>query len=560
MISYVKKYYSLIIIVFLIVGYLWVATKANIDLSIGRYALFMDERITFDGVSNILNASNIKEFIVSVIHGGDHRYGRILWNSIALFAVIPTEYFGEVGQIISARILQEFLIISSYLVLTFSLIKERFLQVVFFFLLIGLPYTDYYTTLPKPEPLQLLLISIFISIYFRQNTKLGGWCWIFLGAAFGAKISTLPVVVIFIAASLWFDKKSNNEVFINNYIKTIFYIIVGLCISEPILIGNFIFSIIFYKLIIKNLNIKNGIIIFNIALMIILIINMVISKGASLYFQKNNPLNIWINDTFLNTKHGADDSNIGLNNWILYYLQDWFIAPGWLMLFLGVFFITLLIIIYSINKLYFLRINPGILLIMAGTALNLSVFIGVHRLWGMYLYIGTILILAGILKITDQAVEMFNKYNFYKLYLYLFIGFLVMIGFFYFIPNQYEKYSVLANRTNDRDFKINLKSYDDTVIFLKNYSLTMGRTINVKYDPWLFLPESNKSYLISEFWGPFIDFESRPDVIVMSIKPNNQIDLQGHFSKKSVRCVDPPCYEISKVLSNGSTILTLNDQ
>jgi len=49
----------------------------------------MDERITFDGVRNILHPDSLRHFIWSVFDGGDHRYGRSLWNSMAIFSFVP---------------------------------------------------------------------------------------------------------------------------------------------------------------------------------------------------------------------------------------------------------------------------------------------------------------------------------------------------------------------------------------------------------------------------------------------------------------------------------------
>ncbi|MCK9799076.1 hypothetical protein M1B34_15510 [Pseudomonas sp. MAFF 302030] len=91
-----------------LVFFIYLATLANIDLADGRFVLFMDERITFDGVTRILHPDGIVNFFESVINGGDHRYGRILWNSIAVFSMVPEKLFGEFGQIFSTRMLQVF--------------------------------------------------------------------------------------------------------------------------------------------------------------------------------------------------------------------------------------------------------------------------------------------------------------------------------------------------------------------------------------------------------------------------------------------------------------------
>ena len=79
---------------------------ANRDL-VNSFSLFMDERISFDGVSNILHPNGVSDFIWSITDGGDHRYGRIFWNSIAIFVFLPEYFLGEFGQIFFTRMFLE---------------------------------------------------------------------------------------------------------------------------------------------------------------------------------------------------------------------------------------------------------------------------------------------------------------------------------------------------------------------------------------------------------------------------------------------------------------------
>lgn len=151
----------LIVCITVMAFYLPLTISANTDLAAGRFALFMDERITFDGVKKILHPNDISQFIYSVGNGGDHRYGRSLWNSIAIFSAIPERLFGDSGQIIASRMLQVILIIASYLVFGFGILRSWFLRLVLLVAMLTIPFSDYYMTIPKPEPLQLFFLAIF---------------------------------------------------------------------------------------------------------------------------------------------------------------------------------------------------------------------------------------------------------------------------------------------------------------------------------------------------------------------------------------------------------------
>jgi len=90
------------------------ATLSNLDLRAGRFALFMDERITFDGVYQILHPTGFIDFISSICYGGDLRYGRSLWYSLAFFSFIPERLFGETGLIVADRMVQLLIVITSF--------------------------------------------------------------------------------------------------------------------------------------------------------------------------------------------------------------------------------------------------------------------------------------------------------------------------------------------------------------------------------------------------------------------------------------------------------------
>lgn len=104
--------------------FLYISTVSNIDLSKYSYALFMDELITFDGVFNIIHSENILDFFKNVLHGNDHRYGRSVWNVMAIFSFLPEIFFSEQGQIIAGRVVQVLFLVSSFLILVTTFVNN----------------------------------------------------------------------------------------------------------------------------------------------------------------------------------------------------------------------------------------------------------------------------------------------------------------------------------------------------------------------------------------------------------------------------------------------------
>ena len=149
----------------MVVFFAYLAIWANTDFIAGSHFLFVDERLTFNGVKKILNAKDLPNFLYMIFDGNDHRYGRILWNSMAITSAIPEYFGGESWQIVAGRITQAVILFSAYLVFSSFIIKNQALKIFTLFCLLVIPFSAYYQTLPKTEPKQLLFLSLFFALY-----------------------------------------------------------------------------------------------------------------------------------------------------------------------------------------------------------------------------------------------------------------------------------------------------------------------------------------------------------------------------------------------------------
>ena len=169
------------------------------DHAEGRHVLHIDERLIFDQVDAILNAPSAAQRFYAIKDNGDHRYGRILYNALALVSWAPRRIWGETGQIIASRVASSAILVSAYVVLAGAVGLAGWWHTGVVFILLCLPSTPYYALMPKPEPLQILALAGFLAVVRRRDEWWGGH-WLLMGLAFGAKISTLPAMLV---AGLW---------------------------------------------------------------------------------------------------------------------------------------------------------------------------------------------------------------------------------------------------------------------------------------------------------------------------------------------------------------------
>jgi hypothetical protein len=563
-------------------SYIFLVIKANANLTDGRFALFMDERITFDGVRRILHADSFGDGLRMILRGDDQRYGRSLWNSLALFAFVPDFLWGEKAQIIAGRMTQVFLLFSAFFILAFAFIKDWMLRLLLLAALLAMPYTDYYMSMPKPEPLQLLFFAAFL--YFYRKADFGfGRHWLFLGLAFGTKIAALPAVLLFIFLSgLLEARKKNNLVSDRShiYICSIKFFVIGFAIAVPLFLPAVAIAYVLHWSCQRLASRYGKSPAFNIWKWLFI-------GGSAVLVARTakTPFFLWFDSTFMNTAHGGDSSDINFFSWIEYFFNGWMVAPQWFVLLLFAAAATLASV-YALPFLtrYSLSNKPppvGLILIVCGIGLNLAIFVGAHRLWGFYLFPGTVLALTGVVAILDdRASGSGGEYAVMRSAAMRYSAYatgclLLVLIVLWWAPAALKELDILSRRTDQTVYKKNDLSYRQTLNFLNAYSGEIGKRLHVVYDPNLFPPNKSPAFDITEFWGPLNNWDMGQDVIAFGAShgpdgpgvpvssPEHEAYLQERaaYAKyvigKGESCLREKCFERVLTLQNGGEILVL---
>ncbi|WP_418513904.1 hypothetical protein [Corallibacter sp.] len=447
--------------------YLYFALIANLDLTEGKHVLFMDEQIVFDGVTQILNSENTSSFFANITHEGDHRYGKVLYNITSLFSAIPESIWGETGLIISARLVQVLLLISAYFIFSITFIKSWTLRSLLFLILLMLPSTSYYFSMPKPEPVQIFFISLFLYFAVKKNFMYGKH-WLFLGVSLGAKISAFPIIAFYFVVSTYQELKNSKN---------------------------------------KKLPYKTGAI-----SLLSFIIGFVISEPMLLF----GKIKKYINSTWKNTSHGIDDSSIGVIDWLNLIIDECSILHLFLLSF-GIFccFYTVFSLFKSKNSNRVINLkDKKHLIIFIGFALLLMYMLRVNRLWVFYLHIPFIFIMIGTMVYIEAF---FSRLSNTPKRLRI-VSLATIIPFIILTSLNINANSIEYTRLSERTKKTKHIKKSIEYNYIKNklevISQANNKTLTVYYDPHLYLLSSNNYYEINKFSGYFTYWKKQYDVII----------------------------------------------
>jgi hypothetical protein len=496
------------------IAWLAMVARANLDLTSGRHALHMDEIVVHDETSKILHAASPKE-LRTALRGEDHRYGRTLWYIAAAAAVFPEMLFGEPAQIVATRMVLAFCVLATCLICVFAWIGNPALRPAALLALLTVPSTSYFATVPKPEPVQVLLLAIFLWL-FLQKAQTTGRSWIFYGAAFGTKINAIVLLPVLLTVG-WLRHRALVGPKLGALVGSVAWFALGFAISVPVVL--------------------NG------------------QRGIRSYLG-------W---TFLNTAHGADDPSVGPISWGGYIAAN--LVSGSTLLSVACLTVLLVMpLVCFVAKPRLMLRDPLFALYVCGLVLLVSIVAGVQRLWGHYLYPGLFLLNLA----TFVAFER-SRARGVGIRLAAFIGLaLLIIGSVFNATRELSEFDRMSKRTKQAEYIARQAEYEQFMRALDKLGSESGATLNVAISPHMFRPANSARWIVTPFWGPFLRWSEGYDVILMykdetpesteppSVNSTVQRDRQrsralfvGHTAPT---CTAEPCYDV-QILDSGVRLL-----
>ncbi len=508
------------------------------DFSKVSYYLNRDERLSYDSILSIYQSKSVKEFFESIFFGGDLRYGRLFYNINAIVSYIPYLIFHEQGQIIATRLTQFVAIFLAYFILIHTFLQNKWHKLLAFIVLIFLPKTSYFINEPKPEPLQLLFLSIFLYYAFKNNWKVKSYV-IYFGLCVGLKISFIPYTGLFVLLLTFLNRDKIFQQRNMNFLK-----LIGLVFSISLLFIVYYFSYaekaitsIFGPNSPYNLKISISPIIYRIStylndfvqnntfqekikFFLCLLISFSIVGAIAIKYLSNSFFKILfyiligviictpcillipINFKYLFSLIFDNKIVVGMDNplthyktWLMYIRDGLCGAP--FTIFISIVFFPILILFLKLfrkqEKLYFFKACLLFLLIMFSIC---PYFFNVKRFFYHYLYIGYVFLII----LYFIAIEEISKNRIISFIALLPLLFFTFYSFKFSIVDL-KKYSQRSNPT--LEFKIKQQSYFQTVSYLNKINNT--RSV-VFWDSRLYFPDNlNPNFVKVIFWEDFND-------------------------------------------------------
>ncbi|CAK0769676.1 ABC-2 type transport system permease protein [Azospirillaceae bacterium] len=479
-----KTYYPtmcLVLMCLFFILYVNVCLVSNVDLSAARYMLHMDEMITLDQVMDIFHSHSFKDIIKNIV-GNDQRYGRPLVYLSSLFALPAWIVGGEQSIIISIRMTQVLALGIGYYILACSLINSKTLRLLAFVTMAALPNTAYFSSVPKPEPFQMLFLSLFFWFFFKKKRILG-CSWILLGIAYGMKISILPLIpVLFVFVWCSLSLVHWKSRFLVLLVNSAPYFVLGFFLAVPCII---------YK-----------------------------SNGWAEYLQS----------TFFGLGHGSDSDQINFFSWAGYVLNGSFSysRTSSALIIIGIFLLMVIVLISAIKTFIKNRRRgmtfvlgliveslyaSGLVVLLCGLILVLSVMLNVKRLsgWGYYIHVGQCLIFVGVFSIAEYLMRE-QKLLYRNAAIVVVLG--IAANLTWALPEALRKHKVWASRTSKQEFVLGNIIYKQVETMTKQDAARVGRRIRVGIDPLLFNPSNDETRQFFRYWGEFDQWNAEYDTVI----------------------------------------------
>lgn len=320
-----------------------------------------DEYIAVKEVYSILHPISLKHFVMAVISGNALYYGRIMFYIDAIVAFLPFKIWGTTGMVLAIRMFHAICILSAFLILSKTFLETNRQRVLFFIGSFCLYFTMYFIMMPKPEPLQLLVLTLFLHQLKKSNWSFGKH-FILLGIAYGLKFNVLLILPIVFLLPLIKSGKLNITNLVLPGFLSVFYFIIGVIIAIPCLI---------------------------------------LSPIKPIF------LSTYLHETFGGTEKGYDSATLSFNDWMSSglggsYLGHWTLAYPFLVFVLVLIFI-------NFKKSFKTQNFSSILFMVMGLIFALVIMFKTKRLWPHYLWTAYIFMLIGMIGSLPILVDTYIK-------------------------------------------------------------------------------------------------------------------------------------------------------
>lgn len=348
-----------------------------------------DEYIAVKEVYSLLQPDSFKHFVMAFISGDILFYGRVMFYFDALIAYIPFLIWGVKGMVLSIRLTHAFLLLLSLVLLSRTFIKGNLNKILFLIGSTGLYYSLYFIMMPKPEPLQLLALALFLMLADKRNWSFGTH-YFFLGLAYGLKFNLVLIIPVFMMVPFIADRgfRFSNQGL--PLIKSLAYMIAGVLVAVPCLLLS----------IIKPVFLKT-----------------------------------YLHETFGGTEKTYDEAGITLFNWLETGLGGSYLGLSLLAYPFVVLIATIAVLqLRSYFKVPDRRKLSSIIVLLSGSILMAVIMFKTKRMWPHYLWTAYVLILLGVF--------MDWSYNDHKTAQRLrqLAGVFVLISFSYFLIRELPLY------------------------------------------------------------------------------------------------------------------------
>jgi hypothetical protein len=372
--------------------YLFFASILNLQFvdgsNINTYIAGHDEYIAVKEVYSLLHPISWKHFFLAFIAGDVIYYGRLMFYIDALFAFIPFKIWGVSGMVYAIRMAHSLYLVASLLILANVFLKERLQKLLFLIGSGAIYYSIYFLMMPKPEPMQLLCLALFL-LYFKRKNWYFGPHFILLGMAFGLKFNIILILpLVFLVPFVKKGIHTLNENVLSAF-KSLGFFILGLSIAIPCLI---------------------------------------LSPLKPIY------LRTYIHETFQGTGKSYDDSTLTVFDWLKdgfggYYLGHWLMGYLFLML-------ILLVTGLQLRRIKYNNEPSALFLLVSGLILSLVIMFTTKRLWPHYIWTGFIFMFLGLIVFASQQTSL--KYR--RIY-FTFIILFSIISLTFFVIRDLPMYA-----------------------------------------------------------------------------------------------------------------------
>lgn len=232
----IKNHWPYLALVCWLVFYIYCVVVGNLVFIHQPYALTVDELSDLHLIRKIQGSFDSWQLFFKnfIFENPDPSHGFITYAFPAIISFFTKFFWGNDSVIFTHRLSSAFFFLGSLLILSLTFVRQHYLKILLFFLIMGIPYINVFVFWPRCESYLYFFTALFLFLQFHTSFR-SIWAFFFLAIGLSARPAIIFYLPFFYIVPFFLSgiAREGRQAIFKYFLKVFVFSLLGLLLAQP---------------------------------------------------------------------------------------------------------------------------------------------------------------------------------------------------------------------------------------------------------------------------------------------------------------------------------------